>query len=148
MKSIKPGRGPSMMSGIGSIFAALFGVFWTIMALNIGGGFMAIFGIIFIAMAVTQAVYNFKNATGENRYSTYDIVDENEETDPFNERFGKQDNYKEYEESSSDRSDYSVDDSDRVDYRSTSVNSRFCPYCGTPVEDDYEYCNKCGKKLP
>lgn len=30
MKSIKPGRGPSMMGGISALFAALFGVFWII----------------------------------------------------------------------------------------------------------------------
>lgn len=148
MKSIKPGRGPSMMSGIGSIFVALFGVFWTLTAVNIGGGFMAIFGIIFIAMAVTQAVYNFKNATGENRYSAYDIVDEQEEIDPLNERFGKQDNYRDFEENSNDRNGYGADVFDNADDRRSSGKSRFCPYCGTPVEGDYTYCNKCGKKLP
>ena len=25
---------------------------------------------------------------------------------------------------------------------------KFCPYCGTKVETDYEFCNNCGKKLP
>ena len=29
MKSIKPGRGPSMMGGISSVAAVLFGVIWT-----------------------------------------------------------------------------------------------------------------------
>lgn len=142
MKSIKPGRGPSMMSAVAGIFVALFGVFWTITALNIGSGFMAIFGIIFVAIAVMQVIYNFKNATGENRYSEYDIVDEHEETDPFNERFGRQDSRKCFEENSYDRDTYA----------GNSFNdfgeSRFCPYCGAQVEGDYAYCNKCGKKLP
>ena len=71
MKSIKRGRGPSMMNGIVGIFVALFGVFWTIMAAGMGGGFMAIFGIFFIAIAVMNVIYNFKNATGKNRYSEY-----------------------------------------------------------------------------
>lgn len=143
MKSIKPGRGPSMMSGIVGIFVALFGVFWTIMALNIGGGFMAIFGIIFVAIAVMQVIYNFKNATGENRYSEYDIVDEHEETDPFNERFGKKDSYNQYEDSYGNDA-YSSNEFDE----NKSRENRFCPYCGTPVEDDFAYCNQCGKKLP
>ena len=28
------------------------------------------------------------------------------------------------------------------------VENKFCPYCGTPLSGDFEYCNKCGKKLP
>ena len=24
----------------------------------------------------------------------------------------------------------------------------YCPYCGRAVEDEYEFCNTCGKKLP
>mgnify|MGYP006386566787 FL=1 len=75
MKSIKPGRGPSMMSGVMSVAVGIFGLFWTIMAASIGGGFMALFGLVFIGIAISSAVYNFKNATSENRYSAYDIVD-------------------------------------------------------------------------
>ena len=90
MKSIKPGRGPSMMGGVMSIVVGLFGVGWTIIAASIGGGFMAIFGVLFILVAIIQAVYNFKNATSENRYSEYDITDNMEESDPLNDRFGRQ----------------------------------------------------------
>ena len=61
MKSIKPGRGPSMMGGISALFAALFGVFWIIVVLQSGGGFFAFFGVIFIAMALVQAWYNFQD---------------------------------------------------------------------------------------
>ena len=96
MKSIKPGRGPSFMGGISSILVALFGVVWTIIAASMGGGLFALFGLIFIAYAVVQAVYNFKNATGKNRYSEFDITDVNEETDPFNERFGSSDRTSDY----------------------------------------------------
>ena len=39
MKSIKPGRGPSMMGGVGSVIAAIFGVFWTIGAVQMGARF-------------------------------------------------------------------------------------------------------------
>ena len=24
----------------------------------------------------------------------------------------------------------------------------FCPYCGAPAEKDYDFCRRCGKKLP
>lgn len=90
MKSIKPGRGPSMMSGIAGIGAVVFGVFWTIMAVQMGAPiFFAAFGIIFIVMAIVGVIYNMNNATGENRFSAFDIVDEGEETDPLNERFSR-----------------------------------------------------------
>lgn len=129
MKSVKPGRGPSLMSGISSILVALFGVVWTIIAASNGGGLFALFGVIFIAIAVVQAVYNFKNATGKNRYSEFDITDADEETDPFNERFG-------YSERTN-----------RCNF-SSETESKFCPYCGTRVEADFEFCHKCGKRLP
>ena len=131
MKSIKPGRGPSMMGGFMGIIVALFGVFWTVMAVSMGAGFMGIFGIIFVVVAIVQAVYNFKNATGKNRYSTFDIVDEHEEEDPFNQRFGAQNSSDIWGQTSS-----------------VSEDNRFCPYCGTAVGKDFEFCNKCGKKLP
>ena len=52
MKSIKPGRGPSMMSGVMSVAVGIFGLFWTIMAASIGGGFMALFGLVFIGSQI------------------------------------------------------------------------------------------------
>lgn len=146
MKSIKPGRGPSMMSGIGSIGAAVFGLIWTIAAASMGGGLFALFGLIFIGMAVVSAVYNIKNATSENRYSTFDIVDNAEETDPFNERFGKT------VSASSDLDRY-ADGTPRFSDEATSASrpaaaNAFCPYCGNEVEKDFIYCNNCGKELP
>ena len=51
MKSIKPGRGPSMMSGISCILVALFGIGWTVIAAATAP-FMTFFGLIFVAMAV------------------------------------------------------------------------------------------------
>lgn len=103
------------MSGIGAAAAAIIGIIWMATAWSMGAPiFFDMFGLIFIAVAVVNAVYNFKNATGSKRYSAFDIVDEHEEEDPLNERLG----------------------------------SRFCPYCGAPAEKEFEFCNKCGKKLP
>ena len=125
MKSIKPGRGPSFMGGVMGIAGALFGVFWTVMAIAGGAWFMAPFGLIFIGVAVYNTIYNFKNATGKNRYSEYDIVDGDEEPDPLNERFGNP--------------------SPKMPQ---SGEIAFCPYCGNKIEGDYLYCNRCGKQLP
>ena len=132
MKSIKPGRGPSMMGGIGAIAAAVFGIFWTITAVSMGAPVMfPLFGILFICMGVAQAVYNFKNATGKNRYSSFDIVDEHEEQDPLQQRFGNQPKPEQQPQSTA-----------------MSAEDGFCPYCGNPVAGEFEFCPKCGKQLP
>ena len=126
MKSVKPGRGPSMMGGVMSIFMGLFGLLWTIIVASSGGGIFALFGVIFIAIAISQAVFHFKNATSKDRYSAFDIVDDFEESDPLNVRFG----------GTAPRSN-------------STTQSTFCPWCGDPVEDrNHRFCDKCGKKLP
>lgn len=136
MKSIKPGRGPSFMGGITSLLAGLFGVFWIIMACALGGWFMAPFGCIFVAIAVINAVHEFKNASSPNRYSAFDIVDSDEEPDPLNERFGNV------------VSNVVDTKKDTSAHKDTSTEKRYCPWCGTKVEGDFVFCNVCGKKLP
>ncbi len=128
MKSVKPGRGPSMMSAIVGIFVAIFGVVWTIAAVSMGAGIFGLFGLVFVAIAIVQVIYNFKNATGKNRYSSFDITEDGEEIDPWNERFGEKREYTQKESLSSD--------------------SKYCPYCGARVQGDFDFCNQCGKRLP
>lgn len=124
MKSVKPGRGPSMMGGIMSVAVGLIGVVWTVSAVCMGaGGDFAIFGLVFVGVAAVQAVYQFRNATSKHRYSEFDITDGCEEPDPLNEHFGGQESVQ-------------------------AKGSAFCPYCGQGVQEDYDYCNRCGKKLP
>lgn len=89
MKSIKPGRGPSMHSAVGSIFMVVFGVIWTLIAIGmtwdagIIGLLFPLFGLVFIGQGIYSAVVSFKNAKGKDRMSLYDIVDESEEKDPW-----------------------------------------------------------------
>ena len=129
MKSIKPGRGPSKMSAVGSIFAAVFGIFWCIVAGSMGAVFMVPFGLLFVGLAVYNAAYHYRNATSQDRYSVVDIVDSKEETDPLNEKYGKHNNVEEK-------------------HGSSEGNFNYCPYCGKQLEDSFEYCPHCGKKLP
>lgn len=128
MKSIKPGRGPSMMGGVMGLVMGAFGVFWTIMAMNIGApGMFAAFGVIFVVVAVCNAIYNFKNATGKNRHSMFDITTDQEEPDPLNEYFSDK---KAAEEGDQERDKYA-----------------FCPYCGRKLDEGDRYCGQCGKKI-
>lgn len=131
MKSIKPGRGPSLMGGVVCIFMALFGIGWTAFAFSMGGGLFSMFGLVFVGVAVVSAIYNFKNATGKNRYSQFDITDGDEEPDPLNERFG------------APRAARSEDKKENKNSK-----NKFCPYCGAEVGDGFAFCNNCGRKLP
>ena len=141
MKSIKPGRGSSMMSMIGSIAAGVFGLFWMVAALQMGAPVIfALFGLIFIAVAVSQAVFHYRNATQKDRYSLIDIVDAEEEADPLAERFAA--NY-------SDGDNYTADNFSAESYRPGQQGATaFCPYCGSPVAEDYVFCKSCGQRLP
>lgn len=130
MKSIKPGRGPSFMGGLSSVFGIVFGIFWTIMAVSMGAPFFfPLFGLLFIGIGVVNAVYSFKNATGEQRCSEYDIVDSSEEPDPWNRRFGA----KQAEPSPTG---------------ATDGGFAYCPYCGAKLGEGFAFCGKCGRPLP
>lgn len=128
MRSIKPGRGQSGIGAIVSVILVIFGIFWTIMAVKAGAPvFFPIFGVFFVLLGIIQAVYHFRNATGKNRYSAFDITEDGEEPDPLEERFGT--------------------DASR-EKEPDGAGAAFCPYCGTRTEGTYAFCPRCGKKLP
>ena len=128
MKSVKPGRGPSALGVWGAAAAVVFGIFWTVMAANMGAPVIfPVFGGLFICTGVIIGVYNFKNATGKNRYSAFDITDSGEEPDPLESRFGG---------------------GAEKPAGQAQGNSSYCPYCGAPAEGDYAFCRSCGKRLP
>lgn len=138
MRSIKPGRGPSAMGAFGSVAVGVFGVFWTIMAANMGAPpFFVLFGVVFIGIAVAQAIYHWKNATGKNRMSLYDITDADSEPDPLNRYLGNDARH----------SARGVQGPDRFDRRQAAGS--YCPYCGREAADQaYRFCPGCGKALP
>ncbi len=97
MYSIKPGRGPSFGGGVASLFAAAFGVVWTIMACSLTQGSpfpvvgwaFPLFGIIFVIAGLAMAAYHFINATSKKRMSILDVTAPGEEPDPLNVHFGE-----------------------------------------------------------
>ena len=129
MKSVKPGRGPSWMALISTVFVCVFGVFWTVVALAMGAPwFFPLFGVCFVGIGIAQAVYHYKNATGQDRYSSFDIVDGDEEPDPLNARYG-------------------VSPEPRAGSGAPAQADGFCPWCGAPAKAGYRYCRRCGKQL-
>lgn len=126
MKSVKPGRGPSGMSFLGSVVAIVFCIGWTILVVKMGAPVLfALFGICCIGLAIVQAVYHYKNATGKNRYSVFDITEDGEEPDPLQPRRTPE-----------------------APSAPPSAPGGYCPYCGAALEADYAFCRRCGKKLP
>lgn len=123
MKSIKPGRGPSRQAAAGSIVCVFFGVIWTIMALflvedmGVIGMIFPMFGLVFIGLGVYNAVYHYKNATGDDPASLLDIVDSEEEPR-------------------------------RTAPQGSGPAPAYCPWCGERLAQDYQFCPKCGRKLP
>lgn len=72
------------MGAFGAVIGVIFGVIWTGAAASMGAPpFFLFFGVLFIIVGIVQAVYNFKNATGENRFSSFDITEDGEEPDPW-----------------------------------------------------------------
>ena len=137
-RSVKRGRAYEIQKFFGSIFAILFGIFWMFMAFQITSqagefGIIAVifplFGIVAVISGIVNAVISYKNAFGENRFSEYDIVDSDEEPDPLQKKFHK--------ENLND--DMNISDDEEVN---------FCPYCGEKISSEFEFCPKCGKKLP
>ena len=79
---------------------------------------------------IVQAIYNFKNATGENRYSAFDIVDSDEEPDPLDRHF---------------RPERNVEAARR---RTARAGLPLALYCSARLGSGFEFCGKCGKRLP
>jgi len=162
LTSIKPGRGPSLMGGIGSLVAVVFGIIWTVVASRIAGfassspvgsvvKVFPLFGIVFILVGLANAVYNFRNATAKQRHSIIEVTSEDVEPDPLNRRFGRSQvetcTAAGADETPHDAETTSAGDAEKSpDEGKGDVN--FCPYCGEPVRPDFRFCPECGRELP
>lgn len=126
------------MGAIGSIFAAIFGIFWTVMAFSMTRGtgifglIFPLFGVLFVGLGIVQAVYHYKNATGKDRYSMFDITEQNEERDPAQKWVKGGDPW------------------DMPQEKPKEEGARYCPWCREPLTrypEDIVYCPKCGRKI-
>ena len=128
MKSVKPGRGPSAIGVWGAVVSVVVGIFWTAMASRMGApAIFPVFGVLFIITGVLIGIYHFRNATGKNRYSSFDITEDGEEMDPLEQRFGG---------------------TREKNAPQGAHDAGFCPFCGAPAEKGYAFCRRCGKELP
>ena len=57
MRSVKPGRGPSLQGAIGSIFAVVFGIFWMVSAAKMGAPTpFVLMGLVFVVIAGSNVI--------------------------------------------------------------------------------------------
>jgi hypothetical protein len=125
------------MGAFGSFIAVIFGIGWTVLAYYLTrdspvpmvGILFPLFGVLFVVVGIVQAYYHFTNATGQKRFSAFDITDDDEERDPLNQVFGR-------------------GRSERLKRaRRRKVEGEFCPFCGAAAQHDFDYCPKCGKEI-
>ena len=109
MKSVKQGRGHSLMAAIASFFMGILGIGFIAATSGqeaqlsyIDGFFMdqnpfgnigtlgTVFAVVFTLLCFISAGYNVINAFGKNRFSAFDITTGTEEPDPLNARFGQE----------------------------------------------------------
>ena len=102
---------------IGStVFALIFAIFWCFMAASMGAGFMVIFGILFIGM------------TGYRLYVLLQLAKDQEEKEHLKE---------------ADPWERPAVEAPRQD---GGAKNGFCPYCGSAVQAEFQYCPNCGRK--
>jgi hypothetical protein len=129
MFSLKPGRGKSFKDFLGSIVSVVFGVVWTIVVYQSDTTF-ALFGLVAILGGVVDALFNFYNAFGRNRFSALDATAAGEEPDPFATVIGRE-----------------TSESAKVKTGPRQYPGENCPFCGTKVKGIYDYCPNCGKDI-
>ena len=88
MKSVKPGRGPSAMGAVGSVTVVIFGIFWIAMAVSMRCGIFSVVRGSVCSRRHHSGGVSLQKCIGKNRYSSFDIVEDREEPDSLNQRFG------------------------------------------------------------
>ena len=137
MRSIKPGRALSFICGVVSAVFAVVGIVWIAMSASAGlSPFFPTFGAVFIVVGVLLAVYWFKNAFGQTRFSLFDITDGDAEPDPLNAYVG-----------SRERRERERRETRAAETDSAPKPGGFCPACGAKSDPGFAFCGQCGKAL-
>lgn len=143
--SVKPGRGPSLMGAVGgvvSIFALL--IILSLIAKSGAPKEFLMFGGLMLVMAVIGVIYNLVNATTKNRMSHLDITTPDEESDLIARAMG-------HDQSRKKSSDWRVTQERKIPENENKPKRKFeggfCPFCGQPLEENFDFCPGCGKDI-
>ena len=134
MKSVKPGRGPSLLGGAASVIAAVIGVAWIAVAASMDAPvYFCLFGVVFVGLAIAQALYDLYNASAKRRFSLFDVTEEGEEPDPLAHGDG-----------SGGAEAFCPACGAKV---AADDLPRTCPRCETTVPAGESVCPRCGKRV-
>lgn len=155
MKSVKQGRGHSLMAAIASFFMGILGIGFIAATSGqeaqlsyIDGFFMdqnpfgnigtlgTVFAVVFTLLCFISAGYNVINAFGKNRFSAFDITTGTEEPDPLNARFGQE------KEGTADKEEKNTLQ------EAQEQGEKYCPTCGSKMPMAYGFCPNCGQGQP
>jgi len=137
MHSIKPGRGPSLIGGIGGIVFVILGIvmFATVASKRTPPIFLFFLGGIILVGAIAT-IYSFWAATTKNRPSTFDITHGDEEIDPIAKALGH-----------GPKDETTIHEAPRDKRKPRRFEGDFCPFCGKKVEGEVDFCPHCGKDI-
>lgn len=105
------------MSVGSSVFGLIFAIAWCVIAVSMGAGFMLIFGLPFVGM-MGYRLYVLLQVSKEE-------PGKGKPSEPW------------------DR----PDSTPRAPTGNSTAGNGFCPYCGSAVQTDFEFCPKCGRRL-
>ena len=169
MKSIKPGRGPSMLGAIIAIAIAIFGILWVIMASDITSTFSdsPIGGEFIMEDGSNLGINSFIMEDGSSLGIASPLSSVGSIFPLFGlifvavavvlavyhfknatgkNRYSTIDIVDGDEEPDPLNKRYGAD-TQHNDSHASSDSPSFCPYCGNDLKDDHVYCNRCGKKV-
>ena len=101
------------------LFMFFFGIMWVSLTVQTPIPFISVFGILFIVLAVVLGINMFRNAAvSGGDASASDVVPD---------------------------CPWSVVRPPEPE--GDGVEALYCPWCGTPVMDEHEFCRRCGKRI-
>ncbi|MBR1759339.1 MAG: zinc ribbon domain-containing protein [Lachnospiraceae bacterium] len=136
----------SLLSTWMSIGIAIFGIVWTIAAIQMDDPLFASLGVFFIVASVASVAMNIRNiirVEGEIRMEEAKLEEEVSEATEVLHRM-----YPVFVASEATEGETS-ETSEVADLpKAVEEPTNYCPYCGAKTEEGYLYCRVCGKKLP
>lgn len=134
MKSIKPGRAPSLMGGVMSLLVGLFGIVWTGRRVCVG----------------RRRVRALWRDLRDHRHRAGRV--------PLQKRCGEKPLFRIRHHRRARgagpafgalrRAGTDAQQGASAAPEGSAPGSLFCPYCGAPAALDYAFCKRCGKRLP